>query len=163
MGKRGPPKGSGGRPPVNVDINTVTRAASIGCTIEEMAALCGISDRTFNNRMQDDPEFAAAVEMARGQGRATLRRYQWHRAANGSDTMLIWLGKNMLGQVDRQEITGADGGPMTWVVRAPSPVESADEWLRLHAPNPSAPMSLESSTTPASSKPNGSGQKISDV
>ena len=26
--------------------------------------------------------------------------------------MLIWLGKQMLGQRDKQEITGADGGPI---------------------------------------------------
>lgn len=27
-------------------------------------------------------------------------------------TMQIWLGKNLLGQTDKQEITGADAGPM---------------------------------------------------
>ena len=36
-------------------------------------------------------------------GRATLRRLQWQRANGGADTMLIWLGKQMLGQKDKVE------------------------------------------------------------
>lgn len=38
-----------------------------------------------------------------------------------------------------QEITGPDGGALsvTYVIRAPTPVESADEWLKLHAPSDS--------------------------
>jgi hypothetical protein len=67
------------------------------------------------NELKDEA-FAAAVEQARGQGRATLRRRQWHRANNGSDTMLIWLGKNMLGQSDRHELGGPGGGPIEMVV-----------------------------------------------
>jgi hypothetical protein len=116
-GKRGPPPGEGaGRPRMAIDLAVVTRAASIGCTIAEIAALTAISPRTFTNRMEKDEAFAAAVEQARGQGRATLRRLQWHRANNGSDTMLIWLGKNMLGQSDRHELGGPGGGPIEMVV-----------------------------------------------
>jgi hypothetical protein len=39
-----------------------------------------------------------------------------------------------------QEVTGADGGPLTmhtYVIRAATPIESAGEWLRLHAPSDS--------------------------
>lgn len=38
-----------------------------------------------------------------------------------------------------QEISGPDGTPLTqtYVIRAPSAVESAAEWLRMHAPSDS--------------------------
>ena len=44
-----------------------------------------------------------AIDEARESGKATLRRLQWQRATAGSDTMCIWLGKQLLGQRDRQE------------------------------------------------------------
>jgi len=131
MGKRGPKPGHGGRPPVNVDVETVKRAASIGCTNAEIAALTGVSERTYNNRFEKDESFQEAVEIARGMGRATLRRYQWHAASNGNPAMLIWLGKQMLGQVDRRELGGPDGGPMEMIVtgvrRAPEIDGEAEE------------------------------------
>lgn len=36
-------------------------------------------------------------------------------AKRGSVPMLIWLGKNELGQADRHEHTGKDGGPIETV------------------------------------------------
>jgi hypothetical protein len=32
----------------------------------------------------------------------------------GNATMLVWLGKQWLGQNDRHELTGADGGPIQY-------------------------------------------------
>lgn len=43
------------------------------------------------------PEFSS-------QGKASLRRMQWKSAESGSNAMLIWLGKQYLGQSDKQEI-----------------------------------------------------------
>jgi hypothetical protein len=31
---------------------------------------------------------------------------------SGNPTMLIWLGKQFLGQTDKTAVTGADGGPL---------------------------------------------------
>lgn len=47
-----------------------------------------------------------------------------------------------------QEITGADGGPLlhTYVIRAPTAVESVSEWLRLHAPSDSRSKQLTTDT-----------------
>ena len=33
-------------------------------------------------------------------------------ARRGNVTMLIWLGKNLLGQSDKTELTGKDGSPL---------------------------------------------------
>ena len=43
------------------------------------------------------------------QGKASLRRMQYGAANKGNVTMQIWLGKQYLGQNDKQEITGLMG------------------------------------------------------
>lgn len=152
----GTTKNQGGRPRIEIDLDQVERMASIQCTDEEIACMLGVSINTITRRKADDRAFLKAMEEGRGKGRATLRRLQWQRANAGSDTMLIWLGKQTLNQHDKHELTGADGGPLTWVVRAPTAVESADQWLRLHAP--SGPTLLESEPMPATSLTNGNGK-----
>ena len=47
MGRRGPPKGEGGAPRKEINIDVARRAASIGCTADEIAALLGIARATF--------------------------------------------------------------------------------------------------------------------
>jgi hypothetical protein len=127
-------KKSAGRPRIEIDLVQVERLASIQCTDAEIAAVLDLSVDTLTRRKQDDPEFVQALETGKAKGRATLRRLQWQRATNGSDTMLIWLGKQALDQHDRHELTGKDGGAISYVIRAPTPVESVDDWLRQHAP-----------------------------
>lgn len=112
-----------GRPLKEIDIEVVERAAAIGCTIEEVAGLCGVGRTTFYDRMEIDPDLKAAVDRGRENGKVTLRRLQWRKAEAGSDTMLIWLGKQMLGQRDKQEVTGANGGPIE--MRDATPTEVA--------------------------------------
>ena len=57
-----------------------------------------------------------ALEEGKGKGCISLRRHQW-RMAESNATMPIWLGKNHLGQTDKQEHqhTGANGGPIQTV------------------------------------------------
>jgi hypothetical protein len=93
-----------GRPEVVIDLDVVERAASIGCTVEEISALVGCSRRTMFYKLKDEPEIQEAMQRGLDKGRATLRRQQWQRANSGSDTMLIWLGKQMLGQRDVTDI-----------------------------------------------------------
>jgi hypothetical protein len=106
--KNGPAKGEGGAPRKEFDLDVAKRAASIGCTVDEIAALIGLPKRTFYDHMKRDPAIQTAIDEAREQGRGTLRRLQWQRANGGSDTMLIWLGKQMLKQRDKVAHTGGD-------------------------------------------------------
>ena len=50
----------------------------------------------------------------RGSGKTSLRRAQWLSAQKGNPTMLIWLGKQYLGQRDKSshELSGPDGKPI---------------------------------------------------
>jgi len=50
-------------------------------------------------------KFADYYKRRQGKGHVSLRRSQVQNALNGSTTMQIWLGKQWLGQSDKQEIT----------------------------------------------------------
>src|ERR1700733_12745902 len=133
-----PPKRPEGRPPAVIDLLTVERAASIGCTVEEIAAILGIARSTLFERKADDPAIEDAIERGRETGRATLRRLQWDRAQQGSDTMLIWLGKQMLGQRDNAAVAVAVSGPKGGPVQSESvtvsptdPIEAARVYQRI--------------------------------
>ena len=87
-----------GRPRKTVDPKRIIELASKGHTLEEIAALEDISHDTLRRR------FAYACEKGRKLAEGQIRRKQFERAMAGSDTMLIWLGKQMLGQRDRHEV-----------------------------------------------------------
>ena len=42
----------------------------------------------------------------------SLRRKQFETALAGNVTMMVWLGKQYLGQKDKTEITGENGGSL---------------------------------------------------
>ena len=87
-----------GRPVKTVDPKRVIYLASIGHTMDEIAALEDVSCRTLQRR------FGTLCEKGRKLCEAQIRRKQVERALAGSDTMLIWLGKQLLGQRDRHEV-----------------------------------------------------------
>jgi predicted transcriptional regulator len=85
------------RPKKPIDLTLVENLSRIGCTQDEIASIVGCTARTLRSR--------AAEAMARGQDemRASIRRWQYEKAKGGSVPMLIWLGKQYLGQRDRQD------------------------------------------------------------
>jgi hypothetical protein len=129
-------KEGAGRPPAVIDLLTVERAASIGCPVEDIAALLGIGRATLYDHMQRDPAVADAIEKGRGTGRATVRRMQWEKASTGDTSMLIWLGKILCGQRDTSivAVTGANGGPVQServIVPVNDPIEAARVYQKL--------------------------------
>ena len=74
----------------------VDRLASIHCTVDEVAAVLGVSRDTIDRRFRD------RIDAGKAKGRASLRREQWKAAEGGNPAMLIWLGKQYLGQVDKE-------------------------------------------------------------
>jgi hypothetical protein len=88
-------------PKAHLDLKQVEAAASIGCTREEIAVLLGVSSKTIQRRA----EAVAAIAIGQARMRSSLRRMQWAKAKEGNVTMMIWLGKQLLGQKDRVEET----------------------------------------------------------
>lgn len=84
----------------------VQELASLGCTDSEIATLAAVSESTLKR------SFEPQLRAGRAELRRSLRRAQVKRALDGSDTMLIWLGKQYLEQRDKQEISGPDAGPI---------------------------------------------------
>lgn len=130
MGKRGPPPGEGGRPQKDVDLALIRRAASPGCTHEEIAVLAGIGLATIQRRLVDNPKVQRVIAEGREQGRSTLRRLQWQQANTGNVTMLIWLGKQLLNQRDRFDATATVTHTIGGVDRPPLIDESDADWLQ---------------------------------
>lgn len=85
------------KPRKHLDLELIENLASIGCTQDEIAAVCNCTARTLRTR--------AADQMAVGHEKmkVSLRRWQYAKAKDGNVAMLIWLGKQYLGQTERQE------------------------------------------------------------
>lgn len=109
MGKGDP---EGGRPPFELsdqDFAQLVQMIRIQCTQEEICGILGVTDKTLNNalRRRDEPGFSELYKRYSDEGKASLRREQWKAAKNGNTTMLVWLGKQMLGQTDKAEYSGS--------------------------------------------------------
>ena len=88
-----------GRPKFIIDYETVDKLASIMATQEEIAAFLDVSVRT----LQRDEEFCHVYKKGLDKGKMSLRRKQYAMSET-NPTMAIWLGKQYLGQKDKQEL-----------------------------------------------------------
>lgn len=107
-------KHPGGRPRKEIDLAQVAAMCKIQCTQVEICGVLDVSEETLLLRLQEQgwssfPEF---YERHSSEGKMSLRRVQWQNAMGGNATMQIWLGKQVLGQVEKREYTGKDGGPL---------------------------------------------------
>jgi len=93
-----------GRPKSEIDIAMVEKLAGIDCTEPEIAAVLGVHYATWKRHKKADPLLAEAVIRGREVGKMSLRRLQWETALGGNPAMQIWLGKQRLGQSDKQQI-----------------------------------------------------------
>ena len=89
---------AGGRPKkeYKYDKALIKDLASVFCTQEEIASIMGVSYRT----LQRDEEFCRLYEIGRNDAKNSLRRAQFNSALKGNATLLVWLGKQYLGQKD---------------------------------------------------------------
>ena len=70
----------------------ILKLAKLGCSIEEMSDWFGVPSNTIKYNFSD------IIAKGRSETKQALRRAQIALALKGNATMLIWLGKNMLGQ-----------------------------------------------------------------
>lgn len=93
----------------------------IQCTAVEICNVMGFSEDTLSRRIAENEalgadNFAELYKKNSDAGKASLRRLQWKSAESGSQTMQIWLGKQMLGQKDRHdlEVGGSEDRPVVF-------------------------------------------------
>ena len=94
-----------GRPPIKIDAETIEKLAALHATQAEIAGFLGISVPTLDRRLQK-PKWRAAWERGKADYPIKLRQQQRLLAEQGNPTMLIWLGKQLLGQKDKLEHSG---------------------------------------------------------
>lgn len=88
-----------GRPPkwTSIDPREVENYAMLGCSDRAIATLLDVDHRTIERH------FSPQLEKGRERGNTLLRKWQWDAAQKGNTTMLIWLGKQRLGQTDKMD------------------------------------------------------------
>jgi hypothetical protein len=83
----------------DIDAKLVENMASWGCKTIEIANYFGVSVATIDRR------FVEELVKGRANLQMSLRRKQIDIALKGNVTMLIWLGKQMLDQKDKHEMS----------------------------------------------------------
>lgn len=86
------------------------KLAKMLCTGEEISAFFGVSYDTLNEWCKQNYEetFVKVIKRFNDVGRASLRRIQFKIAEKGNSSMAIFLGKQYLGQSDKQENTSLE-------------------------------------------------------
>jgi hypothetical protein len=96
------------RRPVPIDLEELEKLAAMHCTEAEVAAWFSspgatLTQQAISRKLKREP-FKTVWATGRAKGSISLRRKQKQRADAGDRTMLIWLGKQWLGQADKQEV-----------------------------------------------------------
>lgn len=93
------------RPQIPIDWNIIDRYLEAGCNGTEIAAVIGCHRDTIYDRCQQEKGvcFSEYAALKRASGDALIKAKQMSYAMTGKSGnlgMLIWLGKNRLGQKD---------------------------------------------------------------
>jgi hypothetical protein len=96
-----------GRDKKVIPAQDVEKLASIGCKNHEICDWFGLDENTLT--------YNFSVELTRGRAslKQSLRRAQLRLALSGNATMLIWLGKQMLGQQENP-VNTEESAPLPW-------------------------------------------------
>ena len=86
---------------IHLDVDDIRELASEGNTISDIATLLGVSEPVIS----DNDEYRQAYELGLCDMRAMLRHSQFQSAKSGNTTMLVWLGKVILGQREETQTT----------------------------------------------------------
>jgi len=91
-----------------VDWSLAGKMAEAGCVGTEIAAHFGMHADTLYRKCREEfgVDFTAWIAQKRSHGDALIKMAQFQAAITDKDRgMLIWLGKNRLGQADKNEVS----------------------------------------------------------
>jgi hypothetical protein len=110
-----------GRPPIEIDLERLEREVfETLAPLEWVAHAMEIDPSTLHRRYREDPDVRRAVDKGRARGKLRLARSQIREAVDGSEKLLVHLGRVHL---DQKEATtqvqvnigiGADYGTLAW-------------------------------------------------
>ena len=100
-----------GRPKIEIDFEKVDALCAVFCNCEEIVSILKfdmkVSYDTVERRIKEQFDITFAEYVKQKQmafAKPKLRKAQFDCAMSGNATMLIWLGKQYLGQIDKQEM-----------------------------------------------------------
>lgn len=93
------------RPRKEISWIELDKLCGIQATRREIADWFECSEDTIDRRCLEEHgvSFASYSEQKRAPGKISLRRKQYEAAMTGNTALMIWLGKQYLGQSDKQE------------------------------------------------------------
>ena len=90
---------------IPIDVDQTRKLATIGCSQFEIAMVLGCGVQTFQRRLKEEPQLAAAYQLGQVQQFVNLRRLQWrHARADNGTQMTIHLSKHRLGEHDKSMV-----------------------------------------------------------
>ena len=100
-------KKSTGRPRIEIDKEQFEKLCAIQATEEEIAGWFKCSQETIRRYCKKEygEQFCEVYKRLSSGGKISLRRTQFRIAEAGNATMAIWLGKQYLGQTDKQDLS----------------------------------------------------------
>jgi len=104
------------RKKIHIDWADVDMLLQAGCTGVEVAATIGIHPNTLYERCEKENNlgFSEYSATKRASGDRLLKMKQFEIAMSGDKTMLVWLGKQRLGQSDKNAVDHTtQGGKIT--------------------------------------------------
>lgn len=96
-----------GRNKVPVPPEEVEKLAAMGCTNRDIANWFGVAEDNIKRHFADE------ITKGKESLKQSLRQAQIKLALSGNAVLLIWLGKNILGQSDNPNQTD-DKKPLPW-------------------------------------------------
>ncbi len=106
------------RPRKEIEQKQFEGLCRIQCTEKEICSVLDVTDKTLVAwcKRTYGVGFSDAYEKFASGGRMSLRRYQFDCAKKGNATMLIWLGKQYLGQKDDMRVdVGSEQGVQIYI------------------------------------------------
>ena len=119
-----PEKPKTGRKLAPVDPNLVEKLAAVGCMPGEISTIVGCSLSTLERRFADE------MRKGRENVKARLRKKQIEVALAGNVSMLIWLGKQMLGQAEKVEANTHHSGAIVTGTLDPGTEQAVKDWAK---------------------------------
>lgn len=90
------------------DWENVDKLMELQCTLPEIASFFRVSPAALEDivEREKDMKYRQYYDLHKGRGQVALRRVQMQVALKGNPTMLIWLGKQYLDQLDKAVYAG---------------------------------------------------------
>jgi len=94
------------RPQKNIDVVQFKKLCELHCTLTEIAGFFDCSEDTIERwcKREFELSFAESYKTHSARGNISIRRNQF-KMAEHNPTMAIWLGKQWLGQTEKQEMS----------------------------------------------------------